>query len=239
MPSRARIFAGLLLAAALQAGTLAVHAEEEMASGVYLGIDGGLAWGSLDNSYDCYWYCTSAAELELDTGYAAALKVGWASGKLGIGRIRAEFEAGYRSNDAATLALYPVPPVAAHGEVTVNSYMLNVMYDFNVSKRFMPYAGGGLGMAKVDAGTICGTGASTTCMSGGSTEFAGQLILGAALNLTPKASLTADLRLLVVPNVTLNYGLNCTSSGANCSANGAEQFDYYSSVLTLGLRYIF
>lgn len=105
----------------------------------YVGLTGGVTF--LD---DADVSGTSTGELGFDTGWAVTGSIGY----LLADPLRIEFEAGYHENDMDNVTLGGVSS-ASTGHVRIASYMVNAFYDMRSGSQFIPYIGGGVGVAQV------------------------------------------------------------------------------------------
>jgi len=81
-----------------------------------------------------------SADLETDAGFVFGGVIGykWAFG------LRAEGEISYRENDMDNIGGVPVS-----GDLSSLTFMANGWYDFNTGTPWIPYVGGGIGVASV------------------------------------------------------------------------------------------
>ncbi len=133
---------------------------------------------------------------------------------------RAEIEAGYRTNGVDEVTSTP-----ASGDIDAFTAMANIFYDFEVDA-FSPYVGIGVGLAYLNADNI-------TPVNGGTVDhhdfaYAGQLILGAAYEVSDSVALTGQYTFLAAPDVVFDH-----------SADDDVDSQYYSHAFMLGLRYMF
>ena len=120
----------------------------------------------------------ASADLESDAGFnlGAVLGYKWAMG------LRAEGEISYRQNDLDNLGGFPVI-----GDLSALAFMGNAWYDFHNGTPWLPYVGGGLGLASI------------TLDSGGSdsdTVLAWQIGGGIGYEFMPGIVASADYRFL-------------------------------------------
>lgn len=138
--------------------------------GAYLGIDTGLNWLLTDGSY------------QSQTGYAVGGKIGYDF----VGP-RVELEGTYRNNTSSGWVNFPGAVAYANGQINQFALMGNVLYDFVPAARFVPYVGGGLGLAFIDPSVSAGC---TMC----STQFAYQMMAGIGYNSSPNIRLNLEAR---------------------------------------------
>ncbi len=175
---------------------------------------------------------------EFDTGFGFA----GAGGYKYTNGIRVEGEIGYRQNDfdrlvvtndgGAGVALGVGSlnglSLAAKEAVSVLSFMVNGYYDFDLGSAWMPYVGGGVGLALIDAeASVLGV----TLVDDDDTVFAYQF--GAGIGYVVSSS--RDLEEFVV---TLDYRYFATADPSLTDAVG-DGFDseYSSHYLGVGMRF--
>jgi opacity protein-like surface antigen len=237
-----RILAGALIAGLSQL-VLMGSAMADVPRGAYVGLEGGLAWTAnlvYSQTYTCsspplVYPCGSVYNaVTYDLGYAAGAQVGYS-----FGGPRLEFEYNYRNNGASTIAT-PDGTQSATGSLTANSYMVNLLYDFDTGSKWIPYVGFGLGMADVSANNIHSTNSTARggFLDGSSSNFAGQFIFGAEYAASDKLGIIIDWRGLWATNATFNYGFGCPAGGATtgCIQSGTTSYNYWNGALNLGLR---
>ena len=239
-----KVLAGAFIAGLLQL-VLIGSAAADLTKGAYVGLEGGLAWTAnltYTTGYTgCYppYYCsypTYYNAVTYDLGYSAGAMVGYS-----FGGPRVEFEYNYRNNGANTIATQGGTQ-SASGDLTANSYMLNVMYDFDTGSKWVPYVGLGLGMSDIKADNIhsSATGQDGSYLNGGGNKFAAQFIVGAEYQINDKFGVTIDWRGLWASNATFNYGIGCKNGGTGaCAQTGAVSYDYWNGAINLGIRYKF
>lgn len=192
---------------AFAAGSGLAQAQNLQAPGIYLGVEGGANW--LLNTTASQPGIGSINPL---TGFGVGGVVGYDF--LGP---RVELETVYRSNNANTTFAPPgAGPVPISVGMQQTAIMANAYYDFLAGSRFVPYVGGGLGIAFVNASGFPGGGAS-------STQFAYQGIVGIGYNMTEKLRLNLDGRY---------YGTTSPTTGGG-------SWDNNSLGVMLGLQYKF
>ena len=123
---------------------------------------------------------------EFETGYAVGGAIGF-----DFGDYRLEGEVSYRTNDIDNIGgRKRMFGRAFDGNITTTAVMANALYDFDSGSSFVPYVGAGVGV-----------GFSTLELLGGDgdvTEFAYQLILGGAYEMSSSLDLTLDYRLFSI-----------------------------------------
>ncbi len=110
--------------------------------------DSGLGDTS-DPAFDAFLQ-SSDAKLEFDTGYGVTV----AAGLLLKKRFRVEFEYSYRGIDVdqGVINVNSVPVgTTLNTEASVNSFLINTVFDWRNSSRFTPYFGVGVGFGFVEA----------------------------------------------------------------------------------------
>jgi len=240
--AHARILAGGLFASLLQL-VLMGSAKADVPEGVYVGVDGGLAWTSnlaYTTTYNCYappfyYPCgyQSYNAITYDLGYAFGIQLGYA-----FGGPRVELEYNYRTNNANTIATIDGTQ-SATGSLSARSLLVNVLYDFDTGSKWVPYIGLGLGAADVTANSIHSSNitASSGFLDGSSTKFAAQFIFGVEYQVSDKFGVFADWRGLWASSANFNYGYGCPAgSTTGCKATGTTSYDYWNGALDVGLR---
>src|SRR5690242_8379000 len=116
-------------------------------NGWYLGVEGGASWVE-DNKYDFGFSTNKPVPLsdfnnaaQYDTGWAVLATVGYGFGM----HIRAEFEAGWRQNDATLFASAAGNSVFRKATLDELTVMANVLYDIPITSRLMLSVGAGAG----------------------------------------------------------------------------------------------
>jgi opacity protein-like surface antigen len=238
-----KILVGAAIAGLLQLALMG-SAAAERATGAYVGLEGGMAWAgdlTYTTSYGgCYYYyCgypTYYTAVSYDLGYSAGAMVGYS-----FGGVRVEFEYNYRDNPADTIATAGGTQFAT-GSLTWNSYMVNVLYDFDTGSKWVPYVGAGLGATKVKANNIHSADLTQTgsYLNGSDNAFAAQFIAGVEYAVSDKLGITVDWRGLWASNTTFNYGIGCTAGGTgSCVQTGALSYNYWNGAINLGVRFKF
>jgi len=180
-------------------------------SGFYLTLGGGfnrpnnseLNGGGLD------------AELSYDNGWAASGAVGYAL----PGGFRVELELAYRANDTDTFG-----GLTAGGDSTVWSGLVNVVYELATGTPFSPYAGIGVGAARVglDARPV-----ALTSIDDRDTRFAYQGLLGVSYAAGPQLRLWLDYRYFATQDPNFQR-----------SAGVAFDSEYRAHAVMAGIRYL-
>ncbi len=159
----------------------------------------------------------ASGKIDFDVDFVGNVAVGYGYGN----GLRMEGELYHRRSEADDLS-----GTDLSGKATVNGFMFNVLYDFNVSRRFIPYIGLGAGLANVHADGVSPIGGSS--IDDEDNVFAWQGILGVAIPLNDRLDLTADYRYFDAGDVDLQT-----------DAGGSINSEYSSHSAMIGLRYRF
>ena len=127
--------------------TFTVAANAGELRGTYFALEAGASWVANNGAFQSTTGATTTSALfaaEFDTGWAVMGSVGYAFSN----GLRAELEAGYRTNDIDRLTqVLPttgaVPPAGELGEFTV---MANLLYDLRLTDRVTVSIGAGAGV---------------------------------------------------------------------------------------------
>lgn len=184
--------------------------------GWYIGLEGGGNWVS-DNDASFSAVVpppTAPVNFEFDTGWAAIGTVGYGFAE----NWRLEAEAGYRHNDVDVTGAVN----RSGGELATTSLMANVLYDWEITDRFMLTAGVGAGAVhqQFDDGLID---------QDEDYNFAYQGIVGASYALSPRTDLTLNYRYLRSDNAEFR--------GAAGPANFYATDEFENQTVTVGLRF--
>ncbi len=207
--------AGVVLAGMLGSGAFAESPAKH--KGLYVSGAVGANWG---RDADFSEPNIGSGDLEFDLDWAWNVAVGYAFGN----GLRFEGELAHRRSDVDGV---DIGGVAASGQVKVDSLMANLVYDFDVSRSFIPYLGLGAGLAVVQHDRVNALGVT---IDDEDNVFAWQAIAGFAVPLTDGLDLTVDYRYFDTADVDLQ------SDGA--SPNGVDT-EYSSHSAFIGLRYRF
>lgn len=131
---------------------------------------------------------------------------------------RMELEALYRANDVDT-----VGGVSIADDISVDSYMLNLIYDLETGTQFMPYLGAGIGWSNVELNI------PAAAISDSDDVFSYQFLAGVSYE--PQS----------IPNVafSLGYRYFATSDPEIGSPLGAVEHEYDSHGAEAGVRFSF
>ena len=140
-----RVLGVLLATTALVALPVVAQAQSQPNPGFYIGGEGGVNW-MLNTT-------ANATNIYPATGWAAGGMIGYDF----VGP-RLELEGIYRSNQA-TLQAAPIgfQQFTAGANINDTAIMANVLYDFRFGWPIVPYIGGGLGIAFVNASALGGS----------------------------------------------------------------------------------
>ncbi|MEE8213691.1 MAG: outer membrane beta-barrel protein, partial [Alphaproteobacteria bacterium] len=194
------------VALAVMVGTAATAEGPAKHKGLYVSGALGANWA---NDSDV---SGASGDVDFDLGWVGAVAVGYGFGN----GLRLEGELSYRRNDADDFS----------GEGKVAGFMANVLYDFDVSPKFVPYIGLGAGLAIVEFDEVSPIGGSS--VEDDDTVFAWQAIAGVAIPIRDQLDLTFDYRYFDVPDVDLQTELG-----------GSIDTEYASHSVMIGLRYRF
>lgn len=202
--------AGIALAAML--GATAYAESPAKHKGLYV-------WGGLgmDWAEDSKVSGADSGDIDFEGDWAGAFSVGYGFGN----GLRLEGEMSHRRSDVDGFT-----GGGLVGKAAVTGFMANLIYDFDVSPRFIPYVGLGAGLAIVRFDDVTPLGGSN--VDDEDNVFAWQGIAGVAVPLTDQLDLTADYRYFDTSDVDLQT-----------DAGGAINSEYTSHSVMLGLRYRF
>lgn len=162
----------------------------------------------------------STLELTFDPGYAVGGFVGYEFGN----GWRTEGELTYRVNDVDGFL-----NLNADGDVSSIALMANGFYDFDLGSPFVPYVGGGIGVAYLSVNDVGALG--NPLADDDDTVFAYQLGVGVGYQISPTVTLTADYR----------YFATADGDFVTVPAIGGAQFDgeYSNSSFLVSARATF
>jgi OmpA-OmpF porin, OOP family len=221
------ILAGFLIAGVGQLGLIGLAAAD-VNKGPYIAADGGVVWTSNQN-----FGPGAGTPVTYDIGFGVGAQVGYA-----FGGPRVEFEYNYRYNKADTIGSAD-GTVAATGNLRASSYLVNFLYDFDTGSKWVPYLGVGLGASSVHANNIQPSApvSSGSFLNGGSTELAGQFIVGVDFMASEHVGLFLDFRGLWVHSANMDFG-SCGPAGCG-SPTGTTSYYYYSGAVNAGVKITF
>lgn len=193
--------------------------------------------------------------ITLDEGSIYGASLGVASTEYGFGRFRAELELSARKSDLEGVDLNGVArTIRPDRSVGVTTGLIQVIYDTPVYfDRVRFHAGAGYGLANVnhDIGYLVANAAAIGSSPGNlligitnsETTSAHQWIAGAEVLLSPRWSLTADVRSLDVGDLqTQRFVENSIINGTPTTIgtlDAVQDADYASVSWTVGLKYAF
>ncbi len=202
--------AGVALAAMV--GTAATAEGPAKHKGLYVSGALGANWA---NDSDVSGAASGEIDFDLESVGAVAVGYGFGNG------LRLEGELSHRRSDVDELS-----GVGLVGQANVTGFMANLLYDINVSPKFVPYVGLGVGAAIVEFDEVSPIGGSSVADE--DTVFAWQAIAGVAIPIRDQLDLTFDYRYFDVPDVDLQT-----------AAGGSIDTEYTSHSAMIGLRYRF
>lgn len=185
-------------------------------NGWYIGLEGGANWvGDWDQVQ--FTPPPTTATTSFDTGWAVLGTVGYSF----WGNWRAEFEAGYRSNDIDTVLIGGAPSTTT-GDLWEVSLMGNFIYDLNLTDKLSVSLGVGVGAdyAELSLGPVT--------VSDDDWNFAYQGIAGINYGVGQQTALFLNYRYLRVHEPDFVY----TSPGFTIDGD-----DFGKHTVTVGLRY--
>lgn len=202
--------AGVALVAML--GSAAYAESPAKHKGLYVWGGLGMDWAEDSNVSGA-----DSGKIDFEGDWAGAFSVGYGFGN----GLRLEGEMSHRRSDVTNFS-----GTGLAGEAKVTGFMANLLYDFDVSPRFIPYIGVGAGLAVVRFKDVSPIAASN--IDDEDNVFAWQGLAGVAVPLTDQLDLTADYRYFDTNDVNLQ-----TDAGGNINSG------YTSHSVMLGLRYRF
>lgn len=171
----------MCLAPAAQAATSAQNANS-----IYAGVFGGVTLvPDIDVTSPAG---TSKLESDVGFGFGGVAGYKWAIG------LRAEAEISYRQNGSDKL-----DGVGVGGDASALGFMGNVWYDFDTGTPFIPYIGGGAGIARVSADIDI---AGIKLVNDTDTVFAWQVGGGVGYEITKGVVLFGDYRYFATADPT-------------------------------------
>lgn len=203
-------FRKTLLTAAFLTATAGPAAAEIIPlddSAWYLGFDAGATYVPERGAT----FSGTSADVEFDTGYAFSGEVGYSFGP----SLRAGLELGWRGNDVDSVE----GGIADEGSLNAVSLMGNFTFDVPTDTAFVPYVGGGVGGAWLDADDLGGL------VSDRDVVLAYQARAGVRYALSPNASLNLGYRYFGTEEASFDEG------------GQSVDMDYGSHSIMLGLTF--
>jgi len=197
------------------------------ADGFYLNVGAGV---NLLEDAD-----NTGAGLAITSEYDIGFGLTGAGGYKFTNGIRVEGEIGYRRNNFDQLSLtsgfgsFNGLSADADGDVSALSFMVNGYYDFDLGSGWMPYVGGGVGLALIDAEASVSV--LGTIVDDDDTVFAYQI--GAGIGYVAGRSNALEQYV-----VTLDYRYFATADPSLTLVNGASfDSEYSSHYFGVGMRF--
>ncbi len=222
-----RSFGSLCAALAL------VLSSAQAAEGQYVSLQGGASF-----LYDATNVGGGISiESVFDTGFNVAVAVGYG---IRNSAIRVEGEVSYRRNDldkltitndggagvAAGVGSLNGLSLAADGDVSALSGMVNAFYDFQLANSVKPYVGGGIGVARLSINDAAVLG--ITVVDDDDIVFAYQVGGGVGFEATPTTTIFLDYRYFATADPSFSDVLG-----------GAFDSEYASHNVSVGIRHNF
>lgn len=168
---------------------------------------------------------------DFDDGYGLGVAYGKRFGTQGMTRWRVEGELSYRNNDIDTHSLNGGAALpGSDGELSSTALMANAVVEFGDPSSVMPYLGGGIGLAQVNANDF-GVTPIPNVLDDDDTVLAYQLIAGLGWELSPGMELFAEYRWFATEDADV------TTSAATGSV--ATSIEYQTNNVLLGARWTF
>lgn len=221
----------LLPGLATLAAALAVSATPALAQGPYIRADVGYnGWaGGLDidgPTAGPAGTALSGLDPDLEGNVSEHIGVGY-----DFNGFRLELEGGHRFNQLEPSGAF------ASGDVHVWSGMVNAFIDFNRKGRILPYIGGGLGYARLEANGVSSPIGTFQRFDDGENAFAFQGLAGVTYKLTERLALDVGYRYFNAQDADFQ-GFSGSTSFTNGTAADFDG-DYRSHAVTGGLRLTF
>ena len=176
---------------------LLTFASPALAEGFYLGVHGGAVFlPDADTSVDNTGVPTIDAELERDAGWLAGVAAGyaWSNG------LALEAELTYRRNGLDNIALLGMD-LDLDGDQESAAALANAYYRLNNASNWTPYAGLGIGVARVTLDADAENGGT---FKDSETGFAYQAMAGVDYALTPQLDLGIEYRYFATEELELS-----------------------------------
>jgi len=214
---------------------MAVSGSAAAEEGVYLQIMGGASFlEDADNEGDV------VIESDFDAGSGVVGALGYQFGGR-LERVRLEGEVGWRRNEVDSLtvtddggigvaaglgSLDGLTATRLDGDVEALSFMINGFYEIDVGRRFLPYIGGGIGAARIQADDIAVRG--VTIVDDEDWVFAFQVGGGVEYSFSPAVALFVDYRYFATSDPDLED-----------ITGGDFESEYSSHMISGGVRFRF
>lgn len=238
----------VLTAAAMLAAATAAHADDKyvfLSAGVDFAEDEDITGANAAGQ-------PRDIDVAFDNGDYFSGGFGFVGKDGAYGRFRAEFEAAFRESKVESLALNGVDRAFdSSSEVSIASAMANAYWDSpTFYDRFRVYGGAGFGLAGVDheirylvANASATNGNLQIIIPSSETTYAYQVMAGAELALTPRFSLTTDVRYFDVGDVQVERYIGNTIINGTATSNGTLDSvldaELQSLTATFGVRFAF
>lgn len=201
------------------AAPLAANAQD-MASGPYVGIQGGYTWTQDVEAENGLF----RNEFEYKDGFTGILEGGY---RLGAG-LRAGLEVGWTRNVVGDIAGGPVGRAGGAGRTNAYTFMGVVGYELNPIGPLRPWVSAGAGVARLSFKGVGDAFAPGGRLDDKDNAVAWQVGAGVAYAVTPNLDLTVGYRFLDTGIVRMND-----------SAGNRVSFDYQNHSALVGVRYTF
>lgn len=210
----------LFAAGALASVFFATPALADENNGFYLGVQGGVNFSGGQNYSGAVG--THNVNFDYDTGWAAGLVVGYDFGKFST-----EFEFTRRKSSLGTLNVITDGGIGAAlgtgalagaqnpatGNISTNSYMWNVFYNFSPEEKTRPFVGVGMGISSLK---LTGIGGAGLVFVPGQTDtsFTAQAIIGVRHAVSDVVDLVFSYRFTHMDKVQFNIATTLPVNGA-------------------------
>ena len=224
----------ILASAALGLGVSAAGAQS-LTEGAY--IQGFAGYSQLQDSdfSGSIGGANQSVDTDFDAGYGLGVAIGtevpqWSNDRIGT---RIELELSYRENDVDGVNFSGNGPATEgniSGDVTQTSLFANILFDIKQSGPLTPYFGFGLGATYSDLDFAYGPGVE---LNDSGTDFAAQLIAGAAYDINDNTAFIVDAR------YSRAFDVSSDRLAPNGALTGSVEDDLDTFSINLGLRYKF
>lgn len=189
----------------------AVKADDGSSEGFYLSGAGGPTWRNDATSTPNTG--AQSSDVAYNGGYRVAGSVGY-----DFDPIRADFEIGYSKNDVDSQTHPQVNggnEVDGLGDGSAITLLINGYYDYHNSTQFTPFAGVGVGAARLSSNDVSANNALFTTTDDSDWVYAWSATAGLAYALTEHFDLTAEYKFLWTgdPEMTDSAGTTSESDG--------------------------